>query len=154
MTRSTRIRANRQNAQASTGPKSANGKAIVARNAIRHGLTMPILCEPSVAAVIEPLAKKIAGSQEAKLIQARRIALSQLEIDRARTARNTAYQAIEDSLGATLNSVADAKDTEAAAGRLIDLVQKLIALDRYEQRALARRKQLIRELSHIASELG
>src|SRR5262249_7064200 len=33
-----RIEANRQNAQRSTGPKTATGKARVAQNAITHGL--------------------------------------------------------------------------------------------------------------------
>ncbi len=32
------ILANRQNAQKSTGPKSAGGKAVVAKNAVKHGL--------------------------------------------------------------------------------------------------------------------
>jgi len=32
------IDANRQNPQKSTGPKTAKGKATVARNAIKHGL--------------------------------------------------------------------------------------------------------------------
>jgi hypothetical protein len=33
-----RVEANRENALASTGPKSVEGKAIVSHNAIRHGL--------------------------------------------------------------------------------------------------------------------
>ncbi len=32
------ILANRQNAQRSTGPKSAEGKAVSAKNAVKHGL--------------------------------------------------------------------------------------------------------------------
>ena len=32
------IKANRQNAQKSTGPKTAKGKVVVAQNAIKHGL--------------------------------------------------------------------------------------------------------------------
>jgi hypothetical protein len=32
------IKANRQNAQKSTGPKTAEGKAAVSQNAIKHGL--------------------------------------------------------------------------------------------------------------------
>ena len=38
MTSIEKIESNRENALASTGPKSAEGKAIVSRNAIRHGL--------------------------------------------------------------------------------------------------------------------
>ena len=39
MTTQKQIAANRRNAQLSTGPKSAEGKEIVSRNAITHGLT-------------------------------------------------------------------------------------------------------------------
>ena len=38
MTSMRRVEANRRNAQRSTGPKSATGKAVVARNATTHGL--------------------------------------------------------------------------------------------------------------------
>ena len=32
------IKANRQNAQKSTGPKTSDGKAVVSQNAVKHGL--------------------------------------------------------------------------------------------------------------------
>jgi hypothetical protein len=39
MTSTKQIEANRRNALASTGPRTQEGKAIVARNAVKHGLT-------------------------------------------------------------------------------------------------------------------
>jgi len=38
MSNTAQINANRQNAQKSTGPRSAEGKAVVAKNAVKHGL--------------------------------------------------------------------------------------------------------------------
>lgn len=46
MTSKKQIRANRQNAQKSTGPKSKSGKQRAARNAIKHGLFTDILLLP------------------------------------------------------------------------------------------------------------
>ncbi len=39
MTSTARIEANRRNAQQSTGPRTAEGKAASSRNALRHGIT-------------------------------------------------------------------------------------------------------------------
>ena len=41
MTGERKIRANRTNAQASTGPKTARGRSHAARNALRHALSLP-----------------------------------------------------------------------------------------------------------------
>ena len=43
MTNVCKIDANRANAKASTGPKTARGKTRAAQNALRHGLSLPIL---------------------------------------------------------------------------------------------------------------
>ena len=61
MTSARRRRANRANAQASTGPKSAAGKQRVAKNALRHGLNVSIYSDASIAPEVEAMARKIAG---------------------------------------------------------------------------------------------
>ena len=53
---------NRLNARASTGPKTAIGKARVARNALRHGLSVPVVRDPALAPEIEALARRIMQS--------------------------------------------------------------------------------------------
>ncbi len=53
---------NRLNARASTGPKTARGKARVGRNALRHGLSLPVLSDPAVAPEVAELARTIAQS--------------------------------------------------------------------------------------------
>jgi hypothetical protein len=54
-------RANRRNARASTGPRTAAGKARAAQNARKHGLRVPALRDPAMAKNIGELARKLAG---------------------------------------------------------------------------------------------
>src|SRR5262245_59534691 len=42
-----KIKANRANARASTGPKTARGRVHAARNALRHGLSLPLYANPT-----------------------------------------------------------------------------------------------------------
>lgn len=60
------IAANRRNAGRSTGPRSRKGKKRVSRNAIRHGLSMP-LAGAALTEQIDALARKIAGETKARL---------------------------------------------------------------------------------------
>ncbi len=56
MTSTRKIKANRINAGASTGPAPRRGKAHSAQNSLRHGLSLPIRQIPLLAANIEALA--------------------------------------------------------------------------------------------------
>jgi hypothetical protein len=50
-----KIRANRQNARRSTGPRSASGRRRVAKNALRHGLAVPVALHPAANEAAERL---------------------------------------------------------------------------------------------------
>jgi hypothetical protein len=84
-----KIRANRANARASTGPKTAQGKARAAKNAHRHGLSLSVLTDPARSAEFEKLALKIAGDGASPEVFACAFRISEAQIDvlRARQAR-------------------------------------------------------------------
>ncbi|MGZ5826134.1 MAG: hypothetical protein ACXWIO_09005 [Croceibacterium sp.] len=90
MTSDRKIKANRANARASTGPKTARGRARAARNAFRHGLTLPICSDPALSEEVEALAREIAGPDANARIKelARRVAETQLDLRRVRYARH------------------------------------------------------------------
>jgi hypothetical protein len=62
VTSARKMRANRVNARASTGPKTAQGLARAARNALRHGLSLPVCSDPALSEEVEALAREIAGT--------------------------------------------------------------------------------------------
>jgi hypothetical protein len=84
-----KIRANRRNSLQSTGPKTGAGRARAARNALRHGLRVPILADPAFSEEIEILTRRIididANPQLVDL--ARRIAEAEVDITRIRHVR-------------------------------------------------------------------
>jgi hypothetical protein len=90
LTSARKIKANRANARASTGPKTAPGRARAARNALRHGLTLPVYADPASFKDVEALAREIAGTDGDAEIQdlAHRVAEAQIDLRRVRYARH------------------------------------------------------------------
>ena len=148
-----KIKANRANALASTGPKTTQGKARAALNARRHGLA---ICDNSFFADdINRLTQKIAGKNAAiELTEtARRIAEAQIELKRIRRVRM-------DIFARNMNGL-DNRNYNAGFNKtsviLTNLVQQLVKVDRYEQRALSRRKFAIRAFDlarRLASQIA
>jgi hypothetical protein len=85
-----KIKANRANARASTGPKTADGRARSARNALRHALNLPVCSNPALSEEVETLAREVAGPGANAQIQelARQVAEAQMDLRRVRYARH------------------------------------------------------------------
>jgi hypothetical protein len=80
---------NRRNAQRSTGPRTAAGKARSAQNARRHGLNRPAVSDPAWAESIAMLTRAIAGEggDGECLALATCIAAAHIDVVRVRRAR-------------------------------------------------------------------
>ncbi len=172
-----KIRASRANAEASTGPKSPQGRARVARNALRHALSLPVYSDPALCEEVQALAREIAGPDPDDEIQelARRFAEAQVDLRRVRNARhqllsrtlsNPDYESeamlrkklamviryarvapftpMPDDVVEFLYSKPEGPSRFAAI--LSDKASQLLAMDRYERRALSRRKFAVRAL--------
>ena len=178
MTSMRKIETNRRNARASTGPKSEVGKARAAMNARRHGLSITALSDPTWARDIQSLARNIAGAGAGIEHQelARLAAAAQIDVMRVRRARlDLIRQALADESSgkstelneALFKRLAEGSGTSnpaeiteligelAGADKLatifLDLSVKLVQLDRYERRALSRRKFAIRHFENAQS---
>jgi hypothetical protein len=118
MTSERKVKANRINAKASTGPKSEQGMARAAGNARTHGLNVPLLSDPSLAEDVKLLALEITKTTDQEhYVLAVQIAEAETDLRRIRRIRN-AY----------------------LAQNRMDLTKEIMLIDRYERRARARRK--------------
>jgi hypothetical protein len=176
---SRQLRANRQNAAASTGPRTKAGKARSAQNAFRHGLNIPVWSDPTLAPQAEAIARKIADPEvNAEALEwARQIGEAQVDLNRVRSLRRDAItRMLADPLGGLSIGVAQVRILDRFLSRverdrvrpadietiddllrpkhlegdtklaviLADRRGELARLDRYERRALSRRKNAIR----------
>jgi hypothetical protein len=93
MTSSQKMAANRANAQRSTGPRTAAGKASSRHNAAKHRLAVPVSALPDLAQEVTRLSEQIAAGSVNPLIQeaATRVAEAAIDVLRVRKARTQAF---------------------------------------------------------------
>jgi hypothetical protein len=136
-----KILANRKNARASTGPKTALGRARVARNAFRHGLSIPLCSDPASSEQVVALARQIVGTDASAKIQerARDAAEALIDLRRVRCAHDRL-------LCEALNSLHQSRGEDGPqelASILAQATKKLLAMGRYQRRAVSRRNRAI-----------
>jgi hypothetical protein len=163
VTSQTRIAASRGNARRSHGPRTADGKSRVARNALRHGLYAIKLCDPALAPRIEAVATKLCAGDANPLLreQALIFAENQVLLARVRAAR---LDAIERRLrdGGTTDEVARAASPDPPAEKakrpgqrplvdprvefdaVMEAMPEIERLDRFERRAWRDRSRALR----------
>ena len=132
MTSAKQIAANRRNASRSTGPVTAQGKDRASRNALCHGLSVPVCRASAVAADIGEFALQLVGdaASRTELDLATTAAEAQLELVRIRHEKQLLLEVLMWSVSSP--------DIEA-----------IRRLDRYERRAKSRRKRALNELSQL-----
>lgn len=126
------IAANRKNALKSTGPRSAAGKARAANNSKKHGLASVLGAAAFAAADRLGAAifrEQVGLSQGA----ARRAAVATFEVKRTQKMRAVAIEA------AMLTD-----DHPMSIEGLAELLFKLKAAERYEERAISKKKRALR----------
>jgi hypothetical protein len=134
------------------GPRTSAGKARAARNAMRFGLSLPVLADPATAAAVESLMRRMSPTADAALGElARAVAEAQVDLVRIRRVRHDLIAAMfKHVAGGEQDAVTDGSLGVALAQILNDLPHlavQLTATDRYERRALSRRKFAIRAFS-------
>jgi hypothetical protein len=125
-----KCRANRRNARASTGPRTAAGKARAAQNARKHGLRVPALRDPEKTRNIGELARKLASpnADPQRFAAACRLVAAQIDLLDIREARLPLLSRV-----------------------LVDdtALKRLTTLDLYERNARSQRKSAARQFGSV-----
>ena len=138
-----RRRANIANARASTGPRTQAGKKRSANNALRHGLSAATKSFSTVEALAwgRAIAASLNDESETIVTLTSAVAAAQLEVVQVRRVRHIWKNK---RLPRSLDRGQDEQFCSPS-----DILSQELRLDRYEQRAMSRRKRALRELESV-----
>jgi hypothetical protein len=142
------IAANRRNGALSRGPKTAAGKARSSRNALKHGLAIPITRDRATAREIQRAARQMAPSAVGDSIRnAQIVAEATFELARVRAAFEAVVARMSISSHTSNAGPWDTCSTGSGKSAApIRTLAELDKLDRYERRAFSRRRRALRDL--------
>lgn len=125
------IAANRANAQRSTGPRTAAGKARSSQNAFKHGLSLNLPLSAEMPSRLKALLTELVGAnanQDDK-ITAARLVHAQLRLMQIHEVRRVVFEQLPSPL----------------TGVDIKALRQLAALDRYERYSMTERNRALKE---------
>ncbi|KJC50896.1 hypothetical protein UB31_11720 [Bradyrhizobium sp. LTSP849] len=124
------IKANRENAKRSTGPKSLAGRLKSSRNAKSHGLSIPLAADPPTVTQAYKLVEVMTpeGASPSQKVAAVEMAQAQTQLLRVAAVRRALLAEL---------------DLESPS---LEQVRRLVAIERYECRAHRRRRRAIGRL--------
>ena len=136
-----KIVANRRNAQKSTGPKSARGKRAVSQNARRHGLSTALDAGSMKAA--NKLTDVVVGDSLVSVSREKAFVISEAQICllNVRAVRGELLGMLLEATGDSL-----ARTPSEALPDVDELLTQVVRLERYERRAISRRRRAMRGL--------
>ena len=140
-----RAEANRANAKRSTGPRTAEGKARVSKNAWRHGLSAAQSEAGNVPAEVLGLAGRLCGHAQAGFAGLN-AAECELNLVRIRMIKYHLLEAAAKRLDAETKQDQSLGPDELIARALIECAAEMLKLDGYERKARSRRKKAFRAL--------
>jgi hypothetical protein len=157
------VEANRRNAMKSTGPRSAEGKCVASRNAIKHGLFAEMLLSGEGAEVFEAftelMLRRLNPRDILEMQVAERIISVAWRLKRTATAENLLYRARETKL--RLEQVeresAEIERELPAAAVMVRMIQEdhdpaLERMHRYERRLESTLHRCLRQLRQLREE--
>jgi len=128
--------ANRRNAQKSTGPRSAGGKARASKNAYRHGFAARKGPDEIFAKQVGRLARRLSRDSDSIMTLSYAMAAAEAEITIARL-RQTKVEVIEKITNAFYTGTPET---------IRQMVPQLTVLDQYEKQTRSRRNRALRQL--------